>query len=793
MGEFCIFITLVCLCGVCIASLHCLCECTNFRKISLILNIYLRLTTFDSFYRPPHAMSTEGNGTAKGTEHELPIYASEDQNSAPECRAAQNIFLRTALNKHVLYFPRHNKRLPKSVVMHQYSPTNSKGGANFMKPIIRPAYQITRQCEYYAIRLPLLRGGLRRLPFAVALPPMVFQHPLLKPLLEPEQSVDAPRQPISAPSANTEEEYESVLTWTRPVKTATSIASALQSGFQTVQEQLKAFQKHFQANVDLESQQDALLSLQRIQSIFFSQFDFLQTQLLMRPISGLQRYNHWPGSAAAIGDKKGLQQNIDQLANKLLRTCQSKNVSKGTAEIAKVPFVIPTFCLPQERSKLKKAVLANRAQRHPEKNLWIVKPARGSCGRGIFICNDSDKRFKDLIRKSSAILQKVNSEDSPQCASKDTLLDKARTQEQQQPQAQSDCVVQKYIANPLLYNGYKFDMRLYVLVTSIHPFVCYKFPEGMVRFAAEPYHQFSDAGSDGLPRPPSAQMDKFRHLTNYSVGRKYTQKICQLLQSLCEEPIEPSDLPASWAPKLKMRLSEFSEWLTVEFQRNKGQKMTHRKFDAKVNDLILSTLLASRGKLQTAIRGEDAFWKASKANQSNTFEGWHDSWKAIFETLQKSNVGASLDAFNEMQPLKRYVETYNAEKRPSQKMQSACFELYGFDIMVDSHCNPLLIEVNVLPSLESSSGLDYDLKNAVLTDLLNLMCFPYCEKGQTTKPTNTSLMQRILQENCSSAQNQFKRIFPTTDTVKRYESCFTRNEQKMNDQIMQKLNESCHV
>lgn len=64
---------------------------------------------------------------------------------------------------------------------------------------------------------------------------------------------------------------------------------------------------------------------------------------------------------------------------------------------------------------------------------------------------------------------------------------------------------------------------------------------------------------------------------------------------------------------------------------------------------------------------------------------------------------------------------------PKDLQHQACFELLGFDILLDSDLKPWLLEVNLSPSMNTDSPLDTRIKSQVLVDLFNLVGV---EKGE---------------------------------------------------------------
>jgi len=65
-----------------------------------------------------------------------------------------------------------------------------------------------------------------------------------------------------------------------------------------------------------------------------------------------------------------------------------------------------------------------------------------------------------------------------------------------------------------------------------------------------------------------------------------------------------------------------------------------------------------------------------------------------------------------------------------------CFDLIGFDILIDENLKPWLLEVNMSPSLACESQLDIQVKVPLISDLFNLICIP--NKAPRKKPNKSS-------------------------------------------------------
>ncbi|XP_068198916.1 probable tubulin polyglutamylase TTLL2 [Antennarius striatus] len=162
-----------------------------------------------------------------------------------------------------------------------------------------------------------------------------------------------------------------------------------------------------------------------------------------------QRFNHHP-KTAGITRKDHLARNLRRM--------------RATFGSALYDFSPTVFILPNDYIRF----LAEYNRLRLMRGLsvyWICKPVDLSRGRGIFVFED----IKDLIYDCSVI-------------------------------------VQRYISNPLLISGYKFDLRIYVCVKSFHPLTVYIHQEGLVRFATEKYNL-------------SSLHNLYSHLTNTSINK----------------------------------------------------------------------------------------------------------------------------------------------------------------------------------------------------------------------------------------------------------------------------------
>lgn len=312
-----------------------------------------------------------------------------------------------------------------------------------------------------------------------------------------------------------------------------------------------------------------------------------------------QKINHFPGMSE-ICRKDLLARNMNRMLKMFPKDFH---------------FFPRTWCLPADWGDLQ------NFSRSRKNKTYICKPDSGCQGRGIFI---------------------------------------TRTVKEIKPG--EDMICQVYISKPFIIDGFKFDLRIYVLMTSCDPLRIFAYKEGLARFATTSYSQ-----------PCTDNLDDIcMHLTNYSIN-KHSSNFIQDAHS-----------------GSKRKLSTFNMYM-----ESHGYNLEQIWRD--IEDVIIKTIISAHPVI--------------KHNYHTCF--------------------------------------------PNHTLNSACFEILGFDVLLDRKLKPWLLEVNHSPSFSTDSWLDKEVKDSLLYDTLVLVNLGSCDKKKVLEEERQR--GRFLQQ-CRSRKTRIEEV-----------------------------------
>lgn len=380
-----------------------------------------------------------------------------------------------------------------------------------------------------------------------------------------------------------------------------------------------------------------------------------------------QRVNHYPGSFN-FGRKDRLWINLKAKADKYGYDIFGN-------------FHPKTFLLPQEYSSLveywengednsaetletssgtiKVVVSPSVKAKKSSRKLFICKPPASARGQGINIVSTVEELKALMAANQSAA--NVDNTTSTGTSIADDITANGLPGSKRKPVNKNQLVVQEYIANPCLLNrnSAKFDLRVYVLVTSIAPLRIYIHEEGIVRFASAKY-----------TNNPDDIKNHFIHLTNYSVNKNND----------------------GYVTNKTTDGEEGMKWTLATLWRYFSQHYPQVNVDALwkgIQDLVIKTVVSAESQI------------------------------------------VSLS--------KQFL-----------KNRKSCFELLGFDIMIDDCFKLWLLEVNITPSLRADTVLDFSVKNQLVRDILNTLGYqlsPRCRRfynfGQFIAPDKSDRLNSM--------------------------------------------------
>ncbi|XP_076224308.1 tubulin polyglutamylase TTLL13-like isoform X3 [Nomia melanderi] len=206
--------------------------------------------------------------------------------------------------------------------------------------------------------------------------------------------------------------------------------------------------------------------------------------------------------------------------------------------------------------------------------------------------------------------------------------------------------------SPFLVDGYKFDLRIYALITSCDPLRVYVYNDGLARFATSRYKEPNGHNTSNV----------FMHLTNYAVNKHSRMYVI-------DEEVGS-----------KRKISTLNKWLRTK-------DVDVNELCQRIDEIIIKTISAAYPILK-------------------------HSYHTCFPTHDK---------------------TY------------ACFELLGFDVLIDWKLKPYLLEVNHSPSFHTDAQIDKDIKEGLLMDTFAMLNLQQCDKKKIIEEDRKRVRDRLLQ------------------------------------------------
>ena len=284
-------------------------------------------------------------------------------------------------------------------------------------------------------------------------------------------------------------------------------------------------------------------------------------------------------------------------------------------------FAPRTYRLPEAYDRFSAALEASRRKAPADgPDTFILKPNGGSEGHGIFLAQTADDMPPGVARAFGL-----------------------------------GFVAQEYIARPLLLDGFKFDLRLYVLVCSVDPPRAYVCREGLVRLCSEPYAEPARGNLRNV----------FAHLTNSSLNKHHDEYVLD---------------DAGEGDGSKRRLSEALDGGLVDDER---------QFWAQIRDMTALTLIAMQPTLALLYRQRFPRRRAGAAPSAGG--------RACAADAEEDDAEAEAEDEDE-----------GGDDDEEGDDSFRCFHILGFDVLLDEDGKPHLLEVNANPAMSITREVELE-------------------------------------------------------------------------------------